>query len=95
MFCIQLMSYEILLLCPSHITVHHCLNLGEASLLSLLKNNLITASPFHPNLTETLLKDPYVTFAHGTYLRYTNGKFEQDILSQIFDNPLSSNPYLR
>lgn len=51
--------------------------------------------PFHQNLTETLLKDPYVTFAHGTYLRNTNGKFEQDTLSQIFNNPLSSNPYLR
>ena len=84
-FCLQLISYEILLLSLSCMTIQHYLDLHPTSLFSFLskeqahscttiKQSII---PFYTNLTETPLKDPIATFfAYGTYLRHTNGKSE-------------------
>lgn len=71
-------------LSPSRISIRHCLSLTAAGLLSLLRKNIVTASPSHdlqlllsqisPNvLSKTLV---FTSFAHVTYLRCANEQFQ-------------------
>ena len=95
-FCLQLISYEILL-SLSCTTIQHYLDLHPTSLLSLLPEEqahnctIIKQSiiPLYPNLTETPLKALLPPSLHmlptsDTQMENSN----KDILSQIFNKPL-------